>query len=104
LSAYDLSVRSLQADGRTQFAPTENLVCLSDFLMPRPLPALRAAFFREGRRKILAALRAGVLRFWIPGQARNDEVFGVSPGVGLDIARRNPIFLRSVAPERLQGE
>jgi hypothetical protein len=32
-------------------------------------------------------------RFWIPGQARNDEVLGVSPGVGFGNARRNPCFL-----------
>ncbi|MDR1709060.1 MAG: hypothetical protein LBS70_05010 [Candidatus Accumulibacter sp.] len=30
---------------------------------------------RKQETKILAALRAGSLRFWIPGQARNDEGF-----------------------------
>jgi hypothetical protein len=41
-------------------------------------------------------------RFWIPGQARNDEVLGFSPGVGFGIARRNPqkTKMRRFAPER----
>jgi hypothetical protein len=29
-------------------------------------------------------------RFWIPDQVRNDEVLGVSPGVGFGNAQRNP--------------
>jgi hypothetical protein len=34
--------------------------------LPRPSPA-------RGEGRLFVALRAGVLRFWIPGQARNDE-------------------------------
>jgi hypothetical protein len=41
-------------------------------------------------------------RFWIPGQARNDEVLGDSLGVGLGIARRSPrkTGMRRFAPEK----
>jgi hypothetical protein len=35
--------------------------------------------------QIFAALRAGEKRFWIPGQARNDEVLG---GAGRGVWRR----------------
>jgi hypothetical protein len=52
-----------------------------------------------------AALRAGCLRFWIPGQARNDEVLGFRRASGLASAGEI-CFLScgAFAPERLQGE
>jgi hypothetical protein len=36
-------------------------------------------------------------RFWIPGQARNDEVLGCSPDVGFGIGRRSLSFDKSQA-------